>query len=244
MKNVMDAPSDAGRSGWVAVILAIMLVMLAVALSNLSIANAADKGGPPALDRASAEELWGDFAGLKPSCYVELLGSRQIGTAKASDDFGELSISASKLGLSAGVGCDVRTGRIVTGVFARLDAPDAKAVMNHGDWHIDSSWTAAGRVGYLINPGTLVYGVLGAQGARIDFGMGLDSLEKTGVVYGPGLQIAIAPQLSLKAEWLRTELGTFREFAQGLTVKPTTDTVRVGVTWTFSGFLLSSAAAY
>jgi outer membrane immunogenic protein len=88
---------------------------------------------------------------------------------------------------------------------------------------IDSSWTIGGRLGFLVTPSTLVYGLLGWTRAKLDLTSDLTVLNEVGgllgtasasrdthtdgVTFGAGIETMLRDNWFLKFEYRFTDLG-------------------------------------
>ena len=70
---------------------------------------------------------------------------------------------------------------------------------------LTDSWTAGGRIGYLVNSNTLVYGLAGYTEAQFDMPFGLNG-DFTGWTAGAGMETNLGGPLFLKAEYRFTSL--------------------------------------
>jgi outer membrane immunogenic protein len=99
-----------------------------------------------------------------------------------------------------------------------------------------------GRVGFLASPATLLYAVGGYTGEAVNinataFGGGGTANFSTysmlsGWTVGPGVEARIADGWSTKLEYRYSEYGT-QTVLQGVTVQPSTHTIRLGLAYKF-----------
>lgn len=162
------------------------------------------------------------------TCYGELSAGKSITATEldAGSFAGQATVSVDGLQGGIGAGCDVSLDRVVIGALARYELMDLNTRIGPGSIGADAQWMLALRGGIKVNPGTLIYGLVGISGTELTYpGINIDP---EGIVYGAGLEIDIAVKnLSMFAEWTRTE---FNERNVGLTtIDPHTDTIRVGV---------------
>ncbi len=187
-------------------------------------AIAADKGGPvdlvPPLPAVSTNT----------SCYVSALAGSAISTATIKeDDVLPASISANGWTIGAGVGCDVKIQRVVIGALARIELPvDTSGTIGGVDF--DKSWIIAGRLGYLLGPGVLVYGLVGYEAAELS--LAAIDFDKNGIVVGGGLEVFLTKHVSLTAEYTNTllkdiDVGAFR-------IEPESHKARIGLNFRFN----------
>ena len=177
---------------------------------------------------ARSQDLLPPGTAVAPSCYVQALAGSAISTAKAERAATiPVSVSASGWTIGLGAGCDVKMDRIVLGALARVELPietDTSII------DVDKSWMAGFRLGYLINPHVLAYGLAGY--AQHDWRVDAGKISPDGVVLGGGLEIALTKQLSLTAEYTRTGLGTLHP-EPGVDIKPVDHAARVGLSFRF-----------
>ena len=171
-------------------------------------------------------------AAANVACYVDASVGKTTTTSRVSDDFsGPVTIAADGLQGGLGAGCDYTIPGImhglVIGVLGRYDLQDINTSLDAGKISSDGAWTAAARLGVKVNPGTLVYGLGGMSWTQISYPGALD-VSPRGYVFGAGVEIDIGiPNLAAYAEWSRTTWGKASDF--DVTIRPESDTVRVGV---------------
>ncbi|WP_127077934.1 outer membrane protein [Rhodomicrobium lacus] len=113
------------------------------------------------------------------------------------------------------VGYDRQFGNIVAGVFFNYDFGDnVSSSLRFDDLTVEAkqtdSWTAGGRLGYLINPGTLAYVLGGYTESTFELGLpGFGSVDGTfgGWTVGGGLEARLSGNWYLKGEYRFTEFG-------------------------------------
>ena len=194
------------------------LIVAAVAALMSTTALAADKGAPvdlvPPLPAVSSAT----------SCYVSALAGSSISTvgSNALPD----SLSASGWTLGAGVGCDVKFQRVVIGALARIELPvDADGTLID----MEKSWMVGGRLGYMLNTGLMMYGLVGYESAELS--LASIDIAKDGLVVGGGLEVMLSKHLSLNAEYTNTIVDSTT--IGGFAVKPESHKARVGLTYRF-----------
>jgi len=162
------------------------------------------------------------------TCYGEISAGKSITATEldANSFAGKATVSVDGLQGGIGAGCDVALDRVVIGALARYELMDLSERIGPGSIGADAQWMLALRGGVKINPGTLIYGLVGIAGTELTY-PGLN-IDPEGVVYGAGLEFDIAAKdLTAFVEWSRTE---FDSRNAGLTtLDPHTDTIRVGV---------------
>ena len=195
----------------------LIVAALSAALLTTS-ALAADKGAPvdllppmPAVASAT-------------SCYVQALAGSAVSTVGSSvlPD----SLSASGWTVGAGIGCDVKLERVVIGALARIELPvdpDGTVI------DLDKSWMVGARVGWMLNTGLMMYGLVGYESAELSLA-NID-IAKDGFVVGGGLEVMISKHLSLNAEYTQTIVDSTD--VGGFSVKPESHKARVGLTYRF-----------
>ena len=208
------------RFGWISIgVIAVFIVSLMIA----GVAKAADKGGKAKKAEAAViDTSTPNWTG----CYVSAVAggsAMDIGAGISVAGVGTL-LSQDGLGGSGGTygvaaGCDYRTGRLVfgggadwlkhqgvdwtLGIAAGLGGPTIKT-------GLDNQWSVFGRAGYLINERTLAYGKVAYSQLEMDpisavapgtaISIGLPKFKDWAV--GGGLEVFIAPNLSLKGEYM------------------------------------------
>ena len=101
----------------------------------------------------------------------------------------------------------------VAGVFADYDfaSIDSKLSLFNGHisfpFNLTDSWTVGGRVGYLVNANTLVYGLAGYTEAHFDLPHGAQNNTFSGWTAGAGIETSLGGPLFLKGEYRFTQLG-------------------------------------
>ncbi len=130
------------------------------------------------------------------------------------------------------VGYDRQFGRFVGGVFFDYDfshiTGDIKLTGYKGSitesWDLTDSWSAGGRLGYLVNPSTLAYALAAYTEAEYSLPSGLKNPTRDGLTLGGGLETQLGGHWFLKAEYRFTGLNTvtlFDETKWGWTEKLT-----------------------
>jgi len=143
---------------------------LAVLAGLALLTTGAQAGGTPRGEAAYID---------RPSIWQGLYGGVHLGHADA--DFDDGLIGGVQLGYNW------RNGLIVYGVEADISLSNADAI----DW----LGSARGRVGYLLQPGLLLYGTAGL--GLVDTGS-----TESGFVYGVGIEGKLSDVLSAKLEYL------------------------------------------
>ncbi len=186
-------------------------------------ALAADKGAPvdllPPLPAVSSST----------SCYVQGLAGSAISTVTAkADDVLPAAVSATGWTVGAGIGCDLKIDRVVIGALARVELPvDTDGTVGGVDF--DKSWMVGAKLGYLLNTGLMIYGLVGYETAELS--LAAIDIDKNGIVVGGGLEVMISKHLSLSAEYTNTLLNDIG--GAGLKIEPESHKARLGLTWRF-----------
>jgi len=187
-------------------------------------ALAADKAGPvdllPPLPAVASST----------SCYVQALAGSAVSTATVqADDVLPASISANGWTVGAGIGCDVKLQRVVIGALARIELPiDTSGTIGGVDFN--KSWMVAGRLGYLLGPGVMAYGLVGYEAAELS--LASIDVDKNGIVVGGGLEVFLTKHVSLTAEYANTLLKDIE--AGAFSIKPESHKARVGLSYRFN----------
>jgi opacity protein-like surface antigen len=156
-------------------------------------------------------------------CYVEGSLASSITSSKME---GAASVTVATDGYTGGigVGCDYKlNSKFLVGALGRYDIGKIDGKTFDTKISQDAVWTAAARVGFFINPSTIIYGLAGISGTKIDL-TGVDKLSADGLILGAGLEIDLGSSVWLGAEYAHTDYGKFTVDADQL--RPTSDTVR------------------
>lgn len=157
-------------------------------------------------------------------CFAELSAGKSVTSTAFDTPAGEIALAADGLQAGIGAGCDMGLDRVVIGALLRYDLTDVDTTLLTASG--DAVWTAALRMGVMINPGTLVYGLAGISGTELRFG-GID-YDPQGLVLGGGIEFdAFLENLSVFLEYTRTTWDDRVE--SGVTIKPDSDVVRAGL---------------
>lgn len=160
------------------------------------------------------------------SCYGgAALGYSSANTSASLDavGFGSL-VSVDNLGadgVSGGLtaGCDWHSGGWLIGGWgdytwhsAEFEVSSPLIGGNLLEMSIENQWSLGGRAGYFVAPQTLVYGLIGFTRVETSdisspaLGGSLSTPDMDGIVYGGGIEVEIAPQIVLGAEYRYTDL--------------------------------------
>lgn len=242
---------------------------LAVAVLSSTSGMAADVSMPYKAAPAAPAFSW-------TGCYIGGNGGGGRGVNEQQPVAGFTFNADHNSGWLAGVqgGCDYQVGSLVVGVEGQFDWADMKdttATVTPGGGfgfllttQLDRVATATGRIGYAFDR-VLFYAKGGAAFARFNHQMtqtdfaavALDykgSRDVTGFVVGGGLEFALLPNLSLKAEYNYFDFGmngyTLNCAACAAaavfpaTVRQNMQSVMLGVNWRFNTALAPLAARY
>ncbi len=125
---------------------------------------------------------------------------------------------------TVGVGYDRQFGRFVGGVLFDYDFSDITGdfALNVGgttfkaSWTLNDSWSAGGRLGYLVNPSTLAYFLAAYTQAEYSVPSGLQNPVREGVTLGGGLETHLGGNWFLKAEYRFTDLDSVTLFDKNI----------------------------
>lgn len=205
--------------------------------------------GGAAAAEDGAGDRWTGFSVAISGGYAESSDEFHV-TARGRDIGGVDGIGGGGLTGSLAIGYDHRIGDVVIGVEADLGGIEAGgegsgSVMGAPvDASLDYMLLATARVraGYLVTEDTLVYVTGGVAGAQLQgkvsggqFGSFDDANTRAGWIIGAGAEHAIDENISIRAEWLHADLGTFETPFRGAQVETSTSATiaRVGVVWRF-----------
>jgi outer membrane immunogenic protein len=171
-----------------------------------------------------------------PPPYLSYWCGPYVG-ANIGAQFGELSDSTAKPGgILGGVqgGFNWQWGQWVAGWEA--DFQFSSASDSFGPFQFSNPWfgTVRGRGGIAFDS-VLLYGTLGlAYGrGRIDDGNLSETNLHTGWAAGAGVEVALSRRWSVKAEYLRVDLGSENYVTTGLSHGLSSDVFRIGVNYRF-----------
>jgi len=155
-------------------------------------------------------------------------------------EWGNLTnLSVNPTGVIAGgqVGYNWQYGQFVFGAESDLQLSDADGTF--ASFQFSNPWfgTTRARAGYAWG-WTLFYATAGlAYGeTKFDFAGVTDPHTDLGWTVGAGVEFAFTPCWSVKAEWLYYNLGPQTYPLAGITSTFSSDVLRVGVNYRFSGF--------
>lgn len=118
------------------------------------------------------------------------------------------------------VGYDRQFGRFVGGVFFDYDFANitgdiklsGRSWADTVSWALTDSWSAGGRVGYLVNPSTLAYALAAYTQAEVSLPAGLENPTREGITLGGGLETHLGGHWFLKGEYRFTSLDSVTLF--------------------------------
>jgi outer membrane immunogenic protein len=174
-------------------------LLLATSLS----AQSADLGGSAKDHHPQGEPA---LSHRSINCYVDAGASLGVSTSNIKDDAGsKLPISPNGLNAQLGGGCDTAPmSRFVLGLYGFYNVGEIKTTFNVDDikaeFTLSKSYSVGGRVGYMVQPTTMLYGRLGYAAARSEISFGSDKLERdlTGMLAGIGVETLLFGPLSLR----------------------------------------------
>jgi outer membrane immunogenic protein len=194
-------------------------------------------------------------AGSWTGCYGGVAGGYSAGLTDTSftdgvDTVGIDSLGADGATLSLIGGCDLQFApQWVVGVWGdytwsdaefSIYAPGYPDILNSG---LDTSWAVGGRVGFLVQPNTLLYALAGYTQAELDDvtsgwapgSLSLPTLD--GYVVGGGLEVALRQGFYLQAQYTYANYDSKSvDLGGGYAMNLDTDvqTARVGLLYRFS----------
>jgi outer membrane immunogenic protein len=165
---------------------------------------------------------FGDTALTGPSGAFDIDNSGALGTAFFGYNW---QVGRAVLGIEA----DIGTGNVGG------SAQGANGLVNH---EINALGSLRARAGLLMSPALLVYGTAGFAWADYDFRLASNAVTSetlTGYQLGFGAEHMIAPNWTLRLEYLYTDLDPVSATSGGITNRfdPDTHTVRAGVAFKF-----------
>lgn len=141
------------------------------------------------------------------------------------------------------VGYDHQFGRFVGGIFFDYDFSNIGstirvAELGSADIDLNNMWSIGGRLGYLVTPNTLLYGLVAYTQANFDFPSGLKNDTFSGVSVGGGLETQLGGNWFLKGEYRFTSLDKETIFDDGygfrVTDEPDIHTARLVLSYKFN----------
>jgi len=216
-----------------------LVVISAAAVLASSAAFAADAvysyDSVPAAPAVQAQQI--DWTGA----YVGVNAGYAGGKAKASAE-GEniLGVTGSGFVGGAQAGYNFQSGQMVYGVETDIQYSNVKAEIDFVGTEVGAKqrWvgTTRARVGYTPVEKVMTYATGGVAYGKTKVYAGDDSISKTKVGWaaGAGAEYAVDSNVSLKTEYLYTDLGKVNvDVVEGGNVKFKTHTVRAGVNYKF-----------
>jgi opacity protein-like surface antigen len=172
-----------------------------------------DFGGPPSPDAAAAfaPQSW-------TGIYFGINGGHSMGRSSLVAEEGPSSFywdafGATGLNAGASVGADIQLGSsFVLGIEAGATASNLEWEASYGPYGIrytNNNWyDVRGRLGVLVNPGTLLYGFVGYAKVHSSldyyedvYSEEIASFTRKGWEFGGGIEAWVASNLSLRAEY-------------------------------------------
>ena len=235
------------------------LLCAVVALIGLSApAAAADLGGSYKDSGVPLPEAAGDYTAFR-GAYVGVQGGWSSyghdinATAGTVDLFSLSSVGASGGLFGVSGGYNFTAGRFLVGPYAEFnwtnDSADLSAINGRYTAKLshDDEWSIGGRLGYLVSPHTVVYGLAAFTGAdaSISTSKAVKGLESdvtfNGYTLGLGAESIVSRDVSLKLEgrWSQFDEATlYEDKTVTLASEPTAVAVLVGLNYHphFGGF--------
>ncbi|KAF0130773.1 MAG: ropB2 [Xanthobacteraceae bacterium] len=155
--------------------------------------------------------------------------------------FGFSGLGANGWLVGGKVGADYQVAqRWVAGILAEGNLQGIDTTVSAGGLTVarvsgDLRWAIRGRLGFLLTPETLVYATAGWSQGRTTFsltGLGSAGLLTSGWQIGGGIETRLSGNVFLHAEYVHTFTNSIGQFAP-LVVRPTSGTVRVGLSYRF-----------
>lgn len=137
--------------------------------------------------------------------------------------------------------------RWVAGIVGEYNATDINSRIGIGPIAIEArtrdSWAVRGRLGYLLTPATMIYATGGWTETNTRLSIGAIGINQrfSGAVVGAGIETRLQGNWFLNAEYVHNFYDG-RTFLGVLNVKPSSGVARVGLSYKFGAFGLSSAA--
>ena len=186
-------------------------------------------------------------AGSWTGCYIGAHGGYAVAAHDVSVPglFGLDGISSEGAQGGPVVGCDLQADRFVIGAFAdyafRSVETNVSLFGSSASVGLEDAWSAGVRAGYLVQPTTLVYGLIAYQHTDVDdLGSGLLS-DLDGVAGGGGIETQIGGGWSLRGEYRYVAYDTAN--IGGLVDIDTTEhTARAALVWKLGEGDASAAA--
>lgn len=141
-----------------------------------------------------------------------------------------------------GIGCDYSVGLMVVGILGRVDINRGETKIDFGSNSITGkfapAWMAGGRIGILVRPETLFYGLAGYSVSKFEVsGIGDDiKVDLKGLTFGGGLETHLSGPWGLKVQydWTRYQAGTlFDSGGLKISSEPDVHTIRAAIVYRF-----------
>jgi opacity protein-like surface antigen len=153
-------------------------------------------------------------AGGWAGCYVGAHGGYAVADHEISVPglFGLDGISGEGAQGGPVAGCDLQADRFVLGAFADYSFRSVETTLSlfggSASVGLEDAWSAGLRAGYLVQPTTLVYGLVAYTQTDVDdAGTGLVS-DLDGIAYGGGIETEIGAGWALRGEYRFVDYDT------------------------------------
>ena len=215
-----------------------VLGLLAGVLLGSTSALAADLGGAPARQPRYYEQVEQRDIGPWSGFYLGVAAGYGWGQGGADGDVGKFNFDQSGALGTIFAGYNWQFGRAVAGIEADIGTGNLKSstvtTFGNVDTELNSMGSVRGRLGFLATPALLLYGTGGFAWANYELGInGFQSTSKTftGYQVGLGSEYMLSNNMTLRAEYIYTDLGREELSSGGLTngFNPDFHTVRAGI---------------
>lgn len=165
------------------------------------------------------------------SCFVGASIAASASATKIEEGGTRLDVGTQALNAGPEIGCSVKFGVVHLGAIARYDFSNASARIEDAKVESPGRWMAVATLGFDLNAGANVYGLLGIAGTEIKVPT-VDSSNHLGTVIGAGVALDIGQgPLSVFAEFNHVRFSD--ELIEGAKVVPSENVFRVGARFAF-----------
>lgn len=174
--------------------------------------------------------------------YLGATAGYAFGSGNAGGDIGSFSFDQEGWTGTILAGYNWQIGQTVWGVEADIGTGDIGSSVATPAGTLQSEMNMFGslraRAGFLVSPALLLYATAGLAWADMDFNLTGSSWQSEtffGYQVGGGGELAISPNMTLRLEYIFTDLGSERLTQSGLsnTFDPDFHTVRAGISFKF-----------